>query len=267
MSSIITLTTDFGTRDAYVGAVKGVILSINPDVRLVDISHDISPQDVMEAAYVLRDAAFYFPTDSIHLIVVDPGVGTPRRPIAARSSGHLFVAPDNGLIPLILDGKAPDESVVLDRPAYWRTPEPSTTFHGRDIFAPVSAHLSRGVDLSDLGSPAGELAPMHWALPITDEEGIQGWVAHIDRFGNCITNVPRELLESARRGRSVQCFAGTAILSGIATTYAAVEPGEPLMHFNSSELLEIAVNGGNASELLGIRKGTPINILFRGTDS
>lgn len=248
------------------GAMKGVILGINPDVRLVDITHSIAPQDVMEAAYVLRDAAYYFPPGTIHLVVVDPGVGTARRPIAARGSGFLFVAPDNGLVPLTLEDESPQASVVLDRKEYWRSPDVSTTFHGRDIFAPAAAHLSRGLDLSNLGSAAGDLAPMHWALPITDDEGIQGWVAHVDRFGNCITNVPRELFERARNGRSVRCFAGGAILEGIASTYAEVESGEPLMHFNSTDALEIAVNAGNASELLGIRKGDPVNILFRGTE-
>ncbi len=266
VSRIITLTTDFGTRDAYVGAMKGVMLRINPEVRLVDISHSIAPQDVMEAAYVVRDAAFYFPPETIHLIVVDPGVGTERRPVAARGRDHFIVAPDNGLIPLVLGDVEPVNSVVLDRKKYWRAPEISATFHGRDIFAPAAAHLSRGVSLADLGHPADGLAPMHWALPITDEEGIQGWIAHIDRFGNCITNVPRELLEKTRKQRSIRCFAGSAILEEVNATYAEVESGEPLMHFNSSGVLEIAVNAGNASELLGIRKGDPINILFRGSE-
>lgn len=243
--------------------MKGVILGINPDVRLVDISHSISPQDVMEAAYVLKNAAYYYPPDTIHLVVVDPGVGTKRRPVALRGRDHFFVGPDNGIFPLVLDDVEPDEAVVLNRKEYWRTAEISTTFHGRDVFAPSAAHLSAGVALVDLGSPIEALAPMHWALPITDEQGIQGWVAHVDRFGNCITNVPRDLFEPACRGRSVRCFTGSAILEGLSDTYADVDAGEPLVHFNSSDVLEIAVNAGNASELLGIRKGDPVNILFR----
>ena len=260
---IITLTTDFGTRDAYVGAMKGVILGINPDVRLVDISHSISPQDVMEAAYVLKEAAFYFPPDTVHLAVVDPGVGTKRRPVAVRYGRHFFVGPDNGIFPLLMDDSEQPESVELNRKDYWLSDEISTTFHGRDIFAPAAAHLSRGVPLPDLGRRIDALSPMHWALPITDEQGIQGWIAHVDRFGNCITNVARDLLERTRDGRSVRCFTGSAILEGLTRTYADVEAGEPLMHYNSSDVLEIAVNSGNASELLGIRKGDPVNILFR----
>lgn len=266
VSRIITLTTDFGTQDAYVGAMKGVMLEINPAVRLVDITHDIAPQDVMEAAYVLRDAACFFPPETVHLAVVDPGVGTARRPVAVRSGNHYYVAPDNGIVPLLLDDAEPEESVVLDRPEYWRTGDVSATFHGRDIFAPAAAHLSRGITLAKLGRAIDDLSPMHWALPITDEEGIQGWIAHIDHFGNCITNVSRELFERARNGRTVRCFTGSAILESLSRTYADVDTGEPLMHFNSGGVLEIAVHAGNAAELLGIRKGDPVNILFRGNE-
>ncbi len=263
MSRIITLTTDFGTKDAYVGAMKGVILSIHPDVRVVDVSHDVSPQDVMEAAYVLRDAAFYFPPDTIHVVVVDPGVGTTRHPVALRTSGHTFVGPDNGIFPLLLSGERPSECVVLDRREYWRTTDISSTFHGRDVFAPVAAHLSLGVPLRDVGRSLCELKPLHWALPMADDEGVQGWVVHVDRFGNCITNVSRQILDERRAGRPVKCFVGNAILAGISNTYADVDLGEPLIHYNSSDVLEIAVRAGNAAELHGIRKGDPVNLLFR----
>lgn len=263
MARIITLTTDFGTQDAYVGAMKGVILGINADVRIVDISHEIAPQDVMEGAFVVRDAAFHFPPETIHVIVVDPGVGTPRRPVALRCREHFFIGPDNGIIPLLLDGATPDVCVELDRPTYWRGEDVSTTFHGRDIFAPAAAHLSAGVPLDRLGSKLDALTPMQWALPIADEEGVQGWVVHVDRFGNCITNVSRATIEGRRGERPVKCFVGSAILEGIKQTYASVESGEPLMHYNSSEMLEVSVNSGNAAELLGIRKGDPVNILFR----
>ena len=263
MQSIITLTTDFGTRDAYVGAMKGVILGINPDARLIDVSHGIAPQDIMEAAFVLREAAFHFPPGTIHLVVVDPGVGTERRPVALRSGEFLFVGPDNGLFTLLLDGREVDGCVRLDRHSYWRCPSPSTTFHGRDIFAPVAAHLSAGTPLNDLGSAITSLIPMYWALPISDDQGVQGWVVHVDRFGNCITNVSRKALEERRAGRTAKCFVGNAILEGIHPTFDSVAPGDPLMLYNSSDLLEIAVNAGNAAELLGIRKGASVNILFR----
>lgn len=243
--------------------MKGVILGLNPEVRLVDISHDISPQDVMEAAFVLRDAAFYYPFGTIHLAVVDPGVGTNRRPVALRCDGQGFVGPDNGLFPLLLGERKPDEIVVLDRSEFWRNGEISASFHGRDIFAPVAAHLSIGRPLIEMGSSIDSLAPMYWALPIVDDQGVQGWVVHVDHFGNCITNVSRQILEERRSGRPVKCFVGNAILEGISRTYGDLESGEALMHFNSGEMLEIAVSFGNAAELLGIRKGAPVNILFR----
>lgn len=243
--------------------MKGVILGINPDVRIVDISHDIAPQDVMEGAFVVRDAAYHFPADTIHVIVVDPGVGTARRPVALRCRKQFFVGPDNGILPLLLDGTPPERCVELDDPSYWRSADVSTTFHGRDIFAPAAAHLSAGVELDRLGSKVDALTPMQWALPITDEQGVQGWVVHVDRFGNCITNVSREMIEERRGERPIKCFVGSAILEGTRQTYASVEAGEPLMHYNSSDMLEVSVNSGNAAELLSIRKGDPVNILFR----
>ncbi len=262
VSAIITLTTDFGTRDAYVGAMKGVILTLCPTARIVDISHAISPQDIMECAFVLRDAAPYFPDGAIHMAVVDPGVGTDRRPVALRCGEHFFTGPDNGIFPLILDGTTPEICVCLDQPEYWRNTTPSRTFHGRDIFAAVAAHLANGMPIERLGSVIEELAPMKWALPIMDDQGVQGWVVHIDRFGNCITNISREMVEERQANRPVKCFAGNTILEGIQHTYASVETGEPLLQYNSSDLLEVAVNSGNAAELLGIRKGNPVNILF-----
>ncbi len=262
VSQLLTLTTDFGTHDAYVAAMKGVILSLSPALRLIDVTHEISPQDVMEAAFVLREAIQYFPSETVHLVVVDPGVGTDRRAVALRHHGHWFVGPDNGLFALLLETTTPEALVVLDRPAFWRTPAPSDTFHGRDIFAPVAAHLALGRRLDEVGSPRESLKPLHWALPIADEQGVQGWVVHIDRFGNCITNLPRETLEDKRRGRALKGYVGTSVIGGLQATYGAVAGGEPLLLFGSSGFLEVAVNGGNASALLDIRKGTPVNVVF-----
>ena len=262
VAPVLTLTTDFGTRDAYVAAMKGTILSRLPEARLVDISHEIAPQDVMEAAFVLRQAVPYFPAGSVHLVVVDPGVGTARRPVALRHGGHTYVGPDNGLFSLVLGDDRPEALVVLDRPARWREQVPSETFHGRDVFAPVAAHLAAGYPLEEVGSPAEALERLHWALPISDAQGIRGWVVHVDHFGNCITNIARPLFEEHRRARPLKCFAGNAILDAIHPTYGTAETGEPLLLFGSSGFLEIAVNTGNASRLLDIRKGTPVNVLF-----
>jgi S-adenosylmethionine hydrolase len=242
--------------------MKGTILSLEPRAHLVDITHQVTPQDIMEAAFVLRGAYPYFPPGSIHLAVVDPGVGTARRAVALRSNGHLFVGPDNGLFTLLLDGAEPDEAVVLDRPAFWRIPGPSTTFHGRDIFGPVAAHLAAGRTLAEVGTPAEALTPLHWALPIPDDQGIQGWVVHLDRFGNAVTNIPHDLFLEQRRRRPMKCFIGNAILREVHPTYGAVAPGEPLVVFGSQGFLEVAVNAGNAAELLSIHKGAPVNIVF-----
>lgn len=274
-SHTITLTTDFGTRDAYVAAMKGTMLNLCPDVRFVDITHEISPQDVMEAAFVLREALPYFPADTVHLVVVDPGVGTDRRPVALGHGAHRFVGPDNGVFPLVLERAMPDEAVVLDREAAWRTPVPSRTFHGRDIFAPVAARVAAGAALSEVGSPIERLEPLRWARPIADDEGIQGWVVHIDRFGNCITNISRDTLThytdpspDASNGAatlpSLKCFVGNTSFTEVQVTYGHVAPGEPLLLFGSSDFLEVAVNSGNAAELLDIRKGDAVNIIFGG---
>ncbi|NNE69651.1 MAG: SAM-dependent chlorinase/fluorinase [Rhodothermales bacterium] len=260
-SGIITFLTDFGTRDAYVSAMKGVALSVLPEANLVDISHDIPPQDVMQAAFVLRESAAWFPTGTVHVCVVDPGVGTERAAIAIRSQDQYFVGPDNGIFSLVL-GRADHEAVVLDNPDFWRSADLSTTFHGRDVFAPAAAHLAAGRSLDQLGSPLDKLRPLHWALPIHDDQGIRGWVVHVDRFGNCITNITRDVFEAGRLDRRFKCYAGTVIVDQLRATYGSVEAGDPVLLFNSSGLLEIAVSRGNGAELYGLRTGSPINVVF-----
>ncbi len=257
---LLTLTTDFGLDDAYVAAMKGVALSVNPNLRLVDVTHGIAAQDVMEAAFVLREAIPYFPPETVHLVVVDPGVGTERRALALRIGDQYFVGPDNGLFSL-LPG-APDEAVVLDNPDVWRSPTPSATFHGRDIFAPAAAHLASGRALTNLGSPAADIQRLHWVQPLADEQGLRGWVVHIDRFGNAITNVPADLLDAHRAGRSVKCYVGSTALDAVHTTYADVEPGEPVALVGSSGMLEVGVNGGDAARLLSIQKGIVVHVVF-----
>lgn len=264
MPPLLTLTTDFGLRDPYVAAMKGAVWRVCPEARLVDVSHDVAPQDVMEAAWVLGQALPYYPEGTVHLVVVDPGVGTARRALAARLGPHLLVAPDNGLIPLVADiaDLAVAEAVALDRPAFWRVPTPSDTFHGRDVFGPVAAHLAAGRALGEVGTRVDDLTPLHWALPIADEAGVRGWVVHVDRFGNCVTNVRADVLERHRAGRPLRCYAGSAILDGLARTYADVADGEPLALVGSSGFLEVSVNGGNAAALLALPKGQSVHIVF-----
>lgn len=278
--SIITLTTDFGTRDGYVASMKGRILSRCPEARLVDISHEIPPQDVMAAAFVLREAAKDFPGGTIHLAVVDPGVGTARRAVAVRHavSGaraetgtgrseaarpeHCFVGPDNGLISLVLGTSEPERAIELDDPAHWAHPGPSSTFHGRDIFAPVAGSLARGIDIRNLGTPVDRLRTLRWVEPTFHDDGISAWIAHIDRFGNAITNVSAGLFRERLRGRAFKAHVGAAKLTALSATYADVEQGEPVLLVGSHGFLEVAVRQGNASELLSIRQGAPVHLVF-----
>ena len=269
--SIITLTTDFGTEDAYVPAMKGAMLSIAPDARLVDVTHAVAPQDVMESAFVLQTAQPYFPTGTVHLVVVDPGVGTERRAVALRHDDHWFVGPDNGLFPLVFDGATPDAAVELDHPDAWRTETPSNTFHGRDIFAPAAAHLAAGRALDDIGTPIDTLEHLQWARPIVESETVRGRIVHVDHFGNCITNIRRSTLAealaldgevTADAFPPVKGYVGSTILEQIRATYGAVPEGEPLLLFGSTDFLEVGVNGGNAAELLDIRKGDSVEVVF-----
>lgn len=276
-SSLITITTDFGTQDAYVPAMKGTMLSICGDARLVDVTHGISPQDVMEAAFVLQSAYPFFPDGAVHLVVVDPGVGTGRRAVALRHEDHWFVGPDNGLFPLVLNDEAPDAVVELDDPAFWRTPDPSTTFHGRDIFAPAAAHLAAGEPLEALGSSVDALEPLRWARPTATDQALQGWIMHVDHFGNCVTNIRRSTFvdalglddadPSVDTFPPVKGYAGNQVIERIGTTYGTVPEGDPLLLFGSTGFLEIAINGGSAADLLDIQKGDSVKVVLETPDA
>lgn len=261
MPPIITLTTDFGTQDHYVSAMKAVILGIAPGVRMVDISHQIPPQDVMAAAWVVKNAAMLFPPETVHMVVVDPGVGSRRNPIAIRIQDQFFVGPDNGIFSLIAEEYGYD-AVRLSNKAYWRD-APSATFHGRDIFAPVAAHLAGGADFGALGEPVHELVTYRWAVPISDKDGIQGWIVHIDRFGNLISNIPSSLIERSVGSSKFRIYVGNMILEEMVPTYSSVPDGEPAACIGSSGTLEIAINKGNAREMLGVEKGAQISIIIQ----
>ncbi|MYH07902.1 MAG: SAM-dependent chlorinase/fluorinase [Rhodothermaceae bacterium] len=258
-NSTITLTTDFGNRDGYVGAMKGIMHGINPDLLLIDITHEVKAFDVAAAAFVLRQVIQYYSAGTVHLVVIDPGVGSARRAVALRHNEQYFVGPDNGLFTLLLETDTPDQMVELKAPSDCAV---SATFHGRDLFAPAAARLASGTPLEELGTPFAKLKNLQWALPIDDEEGIRGWIVYIDHFGNCITNISRTLFEKRQTGRKTKGYAGSGIIRGIHKTYNDVPVSEPLMLFGSSDLLEIAVNQGNAADLLHIQRGTPVNIVF-----
>jgi S-adenosylmethionine hydrolase len=254
---IVTLTTDFGLADSYVGIIKGVILRICPNAHLVDLSHLVPPQDIATGALLLRQAAPYFPNDTIHLAVVDPGVGGNRLPVAVSTSSGTFVAPDNGLLTAVLPvDMSGVRAVHLNRPQFWM-PTLHPTFHGRDIFAPVAAYLAAGATLLSVGEsiPSEDLVRLPWPAPIRTGHQIVGEVIHADHFGNLITNIDGALL--AVHGGTRISLAGVDV-GALVRTYSDRGPGEPAAYIGSSGLLEIAVVECNAAQVLGAGRGTPV---------
>jgi S-adenosylmethionine hydrolase len=252
--SIITLTTDFGQTDHYVAQMKGVILGVTPTASLVDVTHEIPPQNVRRAAYLIAELAEAFPAGSVHVAVVDPGVGSDRSLLAVRAEGQFYIAPDNGLLSLVLEQRRVDETVVIENERY-RRPKVTATFHGRDIMAPAAAHLASGVAISELGPqldrPAVRLLNL---LPEISESRIDASVAWIDRFGNIITNVGADLVREWD-SRSVCVSFGDRCISQLRNYYAEVPVGEPLLLVGSSGRVEIGINGGSAAALFGVRAG------------
>jgi hypothetical protein len=269
--AIITLTTDFGTDDAYVAAMKGVILEINPDAILVDLSHSIEPQNISQAAFVFSNAYTYFPQDTVHLVVVDPGVGSLRRAIILETNNAIFVAPDNGVLSYVIQAsvkkrfskpalmKLPPElqAFEITNSKFWRHPV-SSTFHGRDIFAPVAAHVSLGKPLNDLGQAIASVNVFPLPQPHAVAGGnLVGHILHIDHFGNLITDITSEDLPSGAYSIDV---AGHQI-SSLSQSYDQAQ--ELLALIGSSGRLEIALKGGSAARLLGSKVGDELRITSR----
>ncbi|OHB71960.1 MAG: hypothetical protein A2V70_02920 [Planctomycetes bacterium RBG_13_63_9] len=255
--SIITLTTDFGTDSPYVAALKGVILSINPAVTLVDITHDIPAQDVRRGAVVLDDVAERFPDETIHVAVIDPGVGTQRAILYARIGSQQYIAPDNGVLSRLGDRTPPSKLIRLTESKYWLRPV-SATFHGRDIMAPVAAHLSLGLEPERLGSPLEKLTSLGWPRVHETPERIEGTVLEIDSFGNLITNITAEMLGNRPTDDRVCVVCSIYETWGIYRTYAEQLGGTFIGLIGSSGRLELAVVGDNAATRLGIQVGTPV---------
>lgn len=250
-SVIITLLTDFGLEDSYVAEMKGVILSLAPEATLVDVTHLVPPQDITRAAFVLASTFQRFPDGTVHLAVIDPDVGTERRPMAAEAAGHLFVAPDNGLLSLALEKAGGARAVHLTEPRFW-LPDVSSTFHGRDIFAPVAAHLARGKLLETLGIPISSWTtlPIERPNPLGDG-GIRGKVIAIDHFGNIITNIRESDLPQDAQESQVEVHLVGREIRGLARTYGDSPEGDLVALVGSSGYLEIAVVNGNAGTELG----------------
>lgn len=257
---IISLMTDFGLKDGNVGVMKGVILGIAPDVTIVDLSHHINPQNVPEAALILKRSIPYFPPGTIHVVVVDPGVGTTRRPIAASLGDQRIVGPDNGLITMALKQAQemgwPVKIVHTDNPEYW-LPEVSHVFHGRDIFAPVAAHLANDVPLQSLGKPIHDPVLLNLPQPERTEKGWRGEVIHIDYFGNVSTNIRLEHLGKPAK-LSTQLRKTT--ISGMVQTFGERPPGDLVVLYGSTGNLIISVVNGNAAQRLGAKVGDSVKV-------
>jgi hypothetical protein len=267
-NTVITLTTDFGLSDHFVGAMKGVILDISPDARIVDINHAVQPFDVLDGALAISQAYSYYPSGTIHVVIVDPGVGTARRPILVSGERHLFVAPDNGVLSLVYDRE--ERLTVRHVTAeHYFLPNRSNTFHGRDIFAPIAAHLAKGVHPQSFGDEVTDFVRFAAPRPKpADERTLRGVVLKVDRFGNLITNVTQKdmpmLFGDAPPAFKI-AVGGKGEIARVYTSYAEGTPGEVFGILGSMGFLEIAANRGSASQLLGVGKGSEVNIILESS--
>jgi S-adenosyl-L-methionine hydrolase (adenosine-forming) len=257
--SIITLLTDFGTRDAYVASMKGVILGINPYAALVDITHDVEARNVMEGAFLLGEAFSSFPKGTIHVAVVDPGVGGPRRPVLIVTAGYFFIGPDNGLFAFALRREKVRRIVLLDRAGFFRTPV-SATFHGRDLFAPVAAHLSVAGRPGRFGRPVETVEPLCLPEPFEKGRRLTGQILHEDRFGNLLSNIGAERFARFTEGRPFVIRAKKRAIHSLSRTYGDVDRGSALALAGGSGLIELSVREGHAGKVLGLRRGDPVTI-------
>jgi len=259
MASLLTLTTDFGRDSPYVAAMKGVILSINPAATIVDISHGIAPQNIAEGAFALGETTRWFPADTIHVAVVDPGVGTARQIVYARVSEHQYICPDNGLLSYVCrDRRADTIFEVTNRSLFLA--EVSNTFHGRDIMAPVAARLSLGLAPAQLGPPLESLNLFGWPRPERRAKCVVGRILYADSFGNLITNIRREDLPSDIEPAYFFVETAQHQFDGIVRTYFESPPGTPVALFGSSGLLELAIVEGNAAIELEIPVGDNLGV-------
>lgn len=256
---IITLLSDFGIQDGYVASMKGIMLGICPNVRLVDISHMVPPQDIRAGAFILATVFKDFPRGTTHLAVVDPGVGTERKAIAVKTPSYFFVGPDNGLFTWALLREDRVEARCIENPKYLLSGI-SSTFHGRDVFAPVAAHLAKGIEFSELGTLCTPCVS-RWSAPVHGPDGIHGEVIYIDRFGNAVTNVDRLMLRELSSPGSWTVHVKDHLIRRIVLTYGDEAPGTLMALVGSSGYLEIAINQGNAAVSYEIRTGDPVSLI------
>ena len=256
-NGIISFTTDFGDSDGYVGIMKGVIMSIHPTARLIDISNQIPKHDVRAAAFLLQYSYHYFPVGTVHLAIVDPGVGSSRRPIAVETRDYFFIAPDNGILQFIFQ-KEEILNVVHIQNKKYMAENISATFHGRDIFSPAAAHLSKGLSINKLGTQISDFETANITSPIIDSEKIIGSIVYIDHFGNLITNIPGDLLY----GKSFSLTFSGHKIEKLTESYSRGLQSQPCAIIGSSGYLEIAVNQQSAEQLLNAAIGDRISIFL-----
>ena len=262
-SGIITLLTDFGLRDPYVAMMKGVILSINPHAHLVDISNQIRAGSIMQAAGMIRETFKYFPDGTVHVAVVDPGVGGTRRLLGVEAANHFFVGPDNGIFWPMIKGFEDPKAVHLTETKFFLS-KVSRTFHGREIFSPVAAHLSLGVNLEEMGPVLDDPITLEFPEPYEKDEVLYGEIIRVDNFGNLITNISTKELDNFLEKDMPVIELGNLSITELSHTYSDAKEGQPLALINSSDWLEIAVNLGRASEYAGLDAGeiigTPVKV-------
>lgn len=264
VSGIITLLTDFGTADAFVGIMKGVILGINPPARLIDLTHAVPPQQILPAALILRSSAPFFPPGTIHVAVVDPGVGSARQPIAIKTERAFLIGPDNGVLSLAAAALGRRHVRAIEKEELFRQPV-SQTFHGRDVFAPAAAHLSRGLAFDTLGPSLDSIVELTLPAPQHTTSGIRGEVIHVDHFGNLLTNIDADTLARFPAQRVSVSIAQT-LVTGPVAAYAAVPEGTALAIIGSWGVVEIAVRNGNAAQTFSAGPGTPVTVAVESRD-
>jgi S-adenosylmethionine hydrolase len=259
-NAIITLTTDYGTNDHLVGTLKGVILRINPEATIVDITHNVAAYDLLDGALAIGSAFAYFPPRTIHVVIVDPGVGTERRPLLVTGDNQYFVAPDNGVLSLVYE-RDPNVVVRHANVEHYYLQPLSKTFHGRDIFAPVAAWLSKSWQTASMGDEIQDYKRFALPRPKAANGALKGIVMRVDSFGNLVTNFrPEDLAEEARQNGKVSFQVGSHPVSRMVETFARGNAGEPVAYVGSSGYIEIAVNKGNASRNLALGRGAPVTL-------
>jgi hypothetical protein len=262
MSKIIALLTDFGLKDNFVGVIKAVMLKINPQVKFIDISHNVSSQDVKEAAFLLLSSFSYFPKGTIFLVVIDPGVGSDRLPIAVKTKNYYFVGPDNGVLSLAVKKDGLTKAVVLKNKSYFLE-KISSTFHGRDIFAPCCAYLSKGVSLLSLGKKIEKVKDISLPSPVIEKEKMTAEILCIDKFGNLVTNIKKDDLDKFLKGKKFVAYLKRKKINKIYSFYAQAELGEPFFIEGSFSFLEISLKNADASKYFSIKEKVKNKIVIK----